>query len=385
MDSVMDASSWPALSIQRVPSPEVILSTEIATCEPVPTEMAGANKNECLSSSSAIDSTVSVSVDDSAPRSEHSTVTSSSSSPSSMGPRSQSSSQYNYGANRIHHQHYHSDGFRRNQRANGFNSKGGKRGGYVLPNHNFSTTGHQQQQSSHWNHNRGGFNCNTNARWVNSRQQIHHGFINGSSEFLGPRRSLIHSFLHSTPMINSPYFNVNHQPPPPPIPGYMFPYYGNANYSEVSNPWYCPPVSLPSVPSPPPYIDAISGALTYNQPIFPNSEVGMCNKILYQIEYYFSKENLEKDGYMKSLMDDEGWIPVHRIAGFRRVKAMTSDINLILRSLQLSAVVEVQGNKMRRRGDWMNWVQNRSTDAQISSITDISTGIQNIHLRESWS
>ncbi|XP_042495782.1 la-related protein 1B-like [Macadamia integrifolia] len=373
MDSVMDASSWPALSIQSVPSPEVILSTasaivEIETCESIPTDMAAANDNESSSSST---------IDNSAPRSEHTVVvsmssSSSSSSSSSMAPRPR---QYSYAHNQ-NHQHYSSGRFGTNQRGSGFNSKGGKR------DQNFSNRRYQQRGFSNWNHNRGGFNSNANNRFINS-QQIH----GGSSGFFGPPPPPFpQSFPHSTPMVNPPYMNVNPQPPQAPIPGYMLPhfgYYGNAYFSEASNPLYCPPVPpLPPVPSPPPYVDAVGGALTYNQPIFPNSEVELCNRILHQIEYYFSKENLVKDGYMKSLMDDQGWVPVHLIAEFRRVKAMTSDRNVIVRSLQPSAVVEVQGDKMRKRGDWMNWVQNRSTDARISSVTDISTGIENIHLRE---
>ncbi|XP_043709354.1 la-related protein 1C-like [Telopea speciosissima] len=393
MDSIMDASSWPALSSPGVSSPEVIFPTtsmaEIETCNSVPTKMTAADE----SSSLTVDSTVSiaVSVDDSAPRSDHTTVMSSST-PSSMGPRpikNQSSSQYNYGHNQNHH-HYPSNRLGQNQRGNGFNWKGGKRGGDGgLRNQNFSNRRHQQQRGfNNWNRNRGGLNSNTNAnahaRWVNSDQHTHHGFE--SSGYLGQPPPLTHSFLHSPlPYVN---INVNHPPPPPaPIPSYMLSiWYYNAYFSDASNPLYYPPLPpatpLPPVPSLPPYVDPMSGVQTYNQPILPNSELELCSRILHQIEYYFSKENLIKDAYMKSLMDNEGWVPVHLIAGFRRVKAMTSDINLIVRALESSAVVEVQGDKMRNRRDWMNWVQNRSLDARISSVTDISTGIQNINLRE---
>ncbi|XP_043725586.1 la-related protein 1C-like [Telopea speciosissima] len=357
--------------------------------------MAGANDHQY--SSSTIDSTVSVS----APKLEHtismSSSSSSSSTPSSMGLRP-IKSQYNQNH---HHQQYLSRRLGPNQRGNSFNSKGGKRDGLT----------NQQRGFRHWN---AGFNYNANARMVNSQRHNHHGFVNGFG-FLGPP-PLPYAFTHSTtmvnppyvninvntPMVNSPYVNnnvntpmvnppyvniyVNHPPPTPvPIPGYMLPfgYYGNAYFSEASNPSYCPPLPpvLSPVQSPPSYMDAMSGALTYNQPILPNSEA-LHDRILRQIEYYFSNENLVKDGYLKSLMDDEGWVPVRLIAGFRKVKAMTSDINLILRALQPSAVVEVQGNKMRKYGDWMNWVQNRFTDARSSFVTDISTGIQNIHLRE---
>ncbi|KAJ6352055.1 hypothetical protein OIU76_001299 [Salix suchowensis] len=41
--------------------------------------------------------------------------------------------------------------------------------------------------------------------------------------------------------------------------------------------------------------------------------------LLNQIEYYFSDINLSEDGFLKSQMDDEGWVPITLIAGFNRV------------------------------------------------------------------
>ncbi|XP_042385015.1 la-related protein 1C-like [Zingiber officinale] len=41
--------------------------------------------------------------------------------------------------------------------------------------------------------------------------------------------------------------------------------------------------------------------------------------ILKQIEYYFSTENLCKDFFLKTSMDNQGWVPVSLIAGFNRV------------------------------------------------------------------
>ncbi|KAJ6306289.1 hypothetical protein OIU78_021579, partial [Salix suchowensis] len=40
--------------------------------------------------------------------------------------------------------------------------------------------------------------------------------------------------------------------------------------------------------------------------------------LLNQIEYYFSDINLSEDGFLKSQMDDEGWVPITLIAGFNR-------------------------------------------------------------------
>ncbi|CAA6674224.1 unnamed protein product [Spirodela intermedia] len=61
-----------------------------------------------------------------------------------------------------------------------------------------------------------------------------------------------------------------------------------------------------------------------------------------QIEYYFSEDNLARNVHLKMQMDEEGWVSVHTIASFPRVKRLTNDVVLILRSLQPSPTVEVE-------------------------------------------
>ncbi|KAM1320240.1 hypothetical protein ACFX2I_005192 [Malus domestica] len=78
--------------------------------------------------------------------------------------------------------------------------------------------------------------------------------------------------------------------------------------------------------------------------------------IIQQIEYYFSNENLTKDRYLISLMDDKGWVPISAVADFKRLKRMCSDIPFILESLLGSTSVEVQGNMIRRRNEWSKWI-----------------------------
>ncbi|KAE8720347.1 peroxidase 64-like [Hibiscus syriacus] len=79
-------------------------------------------------------------------------------------------------------------------------------------------------------------------------------------------------------------------------------------------------------------------------------------KILNQINYYFSNENLIKDTFLRQNMDDQGWVPIKLIASFRKVVVLTNNIQIIVDALKNSTVVEVQGDKMRRRNDWKRWV-----------------------------
>ncbi|XP_024528779.1 la-related protein 1A isoform X1 [Selaginella moellendorffii] len=74
-----------------------------------------------------------------------------------------------------------------------------------------------------------------------------------------------------------------------------------------------------------------------------------------QIEYYFSVENLCRDIFLRSNMDHQGFIPVSTIASFNRVRSLTSDTSIILDALRNSAVVEVQGDRLRKRHDGASW------------------------------
>ncbi|XP_057422692.1 la-related protein 1C-like isoform X2 [Lotus japonicus] len=101
---------------------------------------------------------------------------------------------------------------------------------------------------------------------------------------------------------------------------------------------------------------------------FPASEPPLPNMIVKQIDYYFSDLNLVKDEYLRSNMDEQGWVPITLIANFPRVRSLTSNIQLILDSLRTSTVVEVQGDLLRRRNDWMRWLPSAQLRADSSSL-----------------
>ncbi|KAK0593374.1 hypothetical protein LWI29_035576 [Acer saccharum] len=118
-------------------------------------------------------------------------------------------------------------------------------------------------------------------------------------------------------------------PPPPPSPSPPLP--------TVS--------SIPFIPIEPmrPFVHPIwhigpsrSHAVNFNAP-----DPSLQSLIAKQIVYYFSKENLIKDTYLRHMIDDHNWVPIKLIAGFNKVKLLTNNINLILDALQGSRVVEV--------------------------------------------
>uniref|UniRef100_A0A2K6BLE1 La ribonucleoprotein 1B n=1 Tax=Macaca nemestrina TaxID=9545 RepID=A0A2K6BLE1_MACNE len=72
-------------------------------------------------------------------------------------------------------------------------------------------------------------------------------------------------------------------------------------------------------------------------------------------EYYFSVENLERDFFLRGKMDEQGFLPISLIAGFQRVQALTTNLNLILEALKDSTEVEIVDEKMRKKIEPEKW------------------------------
>jgi la-related protein 1 len=114
-------------------------------------------------------------------------------------------------------------------------------------------------------------------------------------------------------------------------------------------PDYAQHVFMPH-PSPDPM--GLVGPFPLQPMYFRNFDAILYNKILTQVEYYFSADNLSRDEHLRDQMNDEGWVPVRVIAAFRRLAELTNNIQTILEALRSSEVVEIQGETLRRRGDW---------------------------------
>jgi hypothetical protein len=111
------------------------------------------------------------------------------------------------------------------------------------------------------------------------------------------------------------------------------------------------------------YFMSPTGQVVYYPPVafnVPNavSPDALRASVRRQIEYYFSAENLTRDFFLRGKMDTEGWIEVHLIAGFNRVRMLTPDPAVIVEALLDSAVVEISGDggRMRARESPVRWV-----------------------------
>ncbi|KAI0025459.1 hypothetical protein F4780DRAFT_332730 [Xylariomycetidae sp. FL0641] len=80
-----------------------------------------------------------------------------------------------------------------------------------------------------------------------------------------------------------------------------------------------------------------------------------------QMEYYFSIDNLCKDMYLRQQMDSQGFVPLHIVTQFNRLRYLNLEYELFRNACEVSAVVDiVQGedgvDRVRRREEWERFV-----------------------------
>lgn len=207
--------------------------------------------------------------------------------------------------------------------------------------HNYGNKRDQDRGSHEWNQHSRSFNGRDNNLQHQRGGGYPRGYIrpsvHSSSPFVPPQmqvpvRSFGNNMMYHDMSPMSPVFYVQGPPPPPDALRAM------------------PLVA----PVPPPMFFAVQ-------------DPSLHARIVSQIDYYFSNENLVKDTYLRKNMDEQGWVPVSLIAGFKKVLYLTDNVQLILDAMRSSTMVEVQGNKIRRRNDWMKWLMNPPSHYSNSS------------------
>uniref|UniRef100_A0A3Q4MVF5 La ribonucleoprotein 4Ab n=1 Tax=Neolamprologus brichardi TaxID=32507 RepID=A0A3Q4MVF5_NEOBR len=79
------------------------------------------------------------------------------------------------------------------------------------------------------------------------------------------------------------------------------------------------------------------------------SEESLRQSLKERLEFFFSRENLSKDLYLISQMDGDQFVPIWTLACMENIKALTTDMDLILDVLRASPMVQVDetGKKVR--------------------------------------
>lgn len=115
---------------------------------------------------------------------------------------------------------------------------------------------------------------------------------------------------------------------------------------------------------------------------FPFVDPSLPPSMVKQIEYYFSDANLVKDDFLRSKMDEEGWVPIELISDLPGVKKLidavqvTDAVQFILYFLSASTLVEVQDKKVRRRDDWRKWIHTSGRFTAGSGSKGISSATE---------
>ncbi|XP_043712039.1 la-related protein 1C-like [Telopea speciosissima] len=222
----------------------------------------------------------------------------------------------------------------------------GPRGGFGSHPH---SSDHPQQRGSSFRRGNGGphprgdgpyHNNNFGGRRDQDQWNPHRSF-NGRDVHMQQQRVPRAAFVRPPPS-SAPFIT-----PPPVRP------FGNPmGFPDMTSPVYYVPAPHPDSLRGVPFIAHAPPPAIY----FPAPDPQLRDMLVKQIEYYFSAENLCKDIFLRQNMDEQGWVAVSLIAGFNRVKLLTNSIPFILDAVRSSTVVEVQGDRIRKRNDWMNWL-----------------------------
>lgn len=177
----------------------------------------------------------------------------------------------------------------------------------------------------------------------------------------GPGKGAGPQGLAGMPMVSpfSPYamqypYGVAAPYPYPGVPAmYAMPYYVMPSPTPLNN---AVPPYMPGLM--PPGAAALPGPQAPAPPPNFNERVELQSRVQAQIEYYLSTDNLLKDMFLRSKMDEEGWIPVQLLANFNRIKTMNPDPSVVLDAIATSSKVELnaQGTHLKVKGNGQKWV-----------------------------
>ncbi|KAJ3242080.1 La ribonucleoprotein domain member 1B [Chytriomyces hyalinus] len=257
---------------------------------------------------------------------------------------------------------------------NGNNRTGGMRSGRGGVN------GNMNRQNFNNTNRQGNFN-NSNTAHFNKRQgsfpgqqQHQQSQAMVGSKVPGNENMFQQQMQHHQPMFNNGYRNGVMQNP-------------NGGYQGVRR-----VASFPGA-------DATNGPLPGPGPIDPASVdlETVRNWIKWQIEYYFSIENLCRDMYFRSQMNAEnGSVPLHVLAGFNRIRSFTSVARIKTQQAAALAAVSSRESALGAGGDptdsatWaFEFIHSTLSGSEtieivVSDGTNGENGIAGIRRKDGW-
>ncbi|KZV58175.1 la-related protein 1C [Dorcoceras hygrometricum] len=165
-----------------------------------------------------------------------------------------------------------------------------------------SSSGPQSRGDGSYHYSHGG--RRDQERGKQDRSNAHRTF--GSRDNLSPQPRVSSRPFIRSPVSNAPFISV----PPPPIA--VHPFVSPIVYPEMTSPVFYMAGPHPESLRPVSMVPIPQMFYTMTDPLLPS-------KILSQIDYYFSSENLVRDMYLRQNMDGDGWVPITLIATFKKV------------------------------------------------------------------
>ena len=161
-------------------------------------------------------------------------------------------------------------------------------------------------------------------------------------------------------------------------PGYV-PANGRFSNGPNSGPTHLPSIQtdLANMSAFQPGAQGIMSAIPYNP---YEEQVTLFDMVTMQMEYYFSLDNLCKDMFLRKHMDSQGYVFLSVLAGFNRIVALTTDIEMIRYVCFNSQKIELKPgqiwqdgrDRLRAREGWKNFVlskEQRDPSAQSDGPT----------------
>ncbi|KAI9691786.1 MAG: hypothetical protein M1822_007858 [Bathelium mastoideum] len=105
----------------------------------------------------------------------------------------------------------------------------------------------------------------------------------------------------------------------------------------------------------------------------------LVGRVIQQVEYYLSLENMLKDTFLRSHMDSKGYLDLEVVANFNRLKGYDMEMIKLgcYESSEIDLKVDAEGNyKIRKSNGWQQWVlemDKRKPNAQNDGSDQLTT------------
>ncbi|ESR48470.1 La-related protein 1C [Citrus sinensis] len=190
-------------------------------------------------------------------------------------------------------------------------------GGFVSQSHPMNDQRNSSRRGNYGQRGDGNYNNNFGGR----HDQDRGNYSNARDAHVQPQRGPPRGFVRPAPP-NAAAF----APPQP-----MRPFPNPMGFPEFI---YIPPMPVEAAA-----LRGVTGMPPFIPPapvLMPVPEPSLAAMLIHQIDYYFSDANLVKDEFLKSNMDDQGWVPITLIASFPRVSFYSQISYFLITCSQLS-------------------------------------------------